>query len=1147
MNETLTASSPDQNAVVMASAGTGKTWLLVTRLLRLLMAGVPPDTILAITFTRKAAAEMQVRLLNRLYELLTLDDELLASTLERLAIPGTDESMLHARSLYENLLRNDRQIRITTFHAFCNEILQRFPIEADVPPGFDLLENGGLLEQEAYDALFNEATSTPDGELARALDTLLTQNSSTYALRMALDEFMQHRSDWWAYTHAEKHPVRYACNKLIAQLHIDPDQNPYLKFFNDNFINALREFAALLENHATQMNRKYIAAISIALDPSHNFEQRIGYVKKAFLTKEGKPLARKKTKTQEKALGHAGELRFLDIHQTICTQLGELQELERRLFTFNTSRAWYTAGEKLLGHYRRIKLERRQLDFTDLELKVYDLLNHSNNALWVQYKLDQRIDHLLIDEFQDTNPTQWRMILPLLHELAAGHHGHKRSVFLVGDSKQSIYRFRRANPQLIHAAHTWLEKHLNIKQYPLDVSWRSSQAIISFLNKVFSKGPLRDRLPSFQIHDTHLHDLWGKVELLPLIRTGESDSNSTMNELRNPLDTPRITIEDLRHYQEGRLIACRIKELLENNTLINTARTARPLTYNDIIILVRNRTHMPAYEKALREAHIPYQSASRTTLLDSLEAQDIVALLETLITPYNNLSLATVLRSPLFDCSDNDLMLVAAHTHGNTASNKNIPWIERLNDMAPSLANGSALKRAGHWLTRWRSLAGQLPVHDLLDRIFSEGNVLQRYQAAFPAHLQQRVIANLSRFIELALEIDSGRYPSLSLFLSTLRSLRQYSREALDEPAAITADSVRIMTIHAAKGLEAAAVFIADTAKNNSRARIYRAMINWPADSEKPSHYFITGKKSDMDQRSRVLFDRFEQEELREEANLLYVALSRAKQLLYISGCAPNRGDALGWYGMMVENLADNTEQIINNGYILETGYPLPRESYKTCTETQQVITPDPGLSQPIPQSLPGDIHNITPSDTVEDTRFFNNKDDGILRGNIIHRILALLTAKKTVPEQALLQQVAGEFSLSVECPALEEYWQEASRLIHHPALQEFFDPARFIAAYNEIPVQYFISRRFIHGIIDRLVLNQNNIIVIDYKTQQYADRKNLAKLAKPYFEQIRLYSNGVQKIWPEKTVRCILLFTACAEAYELGGDKLCQAEDLHS
>lgn len=1126
----------------MASAGTGKTWLLVTRILRLLMAEVPPASILAITFTRKAAAEMQIRLLDRLFELMVIDNDLLAAKLGEVGIAADTVSMQRARRLYEDVLCNEQQIRITTFHAFCHEILKRFPFEANVPPGFDLLENSGLLEQEAYDAVFNEATSAPDCMLAHALETLLTDYGSTFALQTAMYQFMQYRADWWAYTRTREHPVDYACNQLASQLQITPQQDPHADSIDHDLLSVLEEFRTLLAQHPTQTNRNTVTTISSALDPESGIPRRVLHIKNAFLTKAGKPLSRRHSGAQQKAMGHEGESRFLQIHQQICDRLEKLQDLEYRLKIYNSSKAWYTAGNRLLEHYQRIKLEQRVLDFVDLELKVFELLNYSNNALWVQYKLDQRIDHVLIDEFQDTNPTQWAMILPLLKEIAAGVHEHKRSIFLVGDSKQSIYRFRRANPGLVHTACNWLEAHLDTSRYTIDLSRRSSPAIIDFINMVFTKDVLKDRISSFQMHTTCLNNLWGKVEVFPLIRPAKTHTMDKGTEFRNPLDSPRLVDEDLRHYEEGGLIAGRIDELVRKAALISDGRTVRPLNYNDIMILVRNRTHITSYEKALRHAHIPYQSAGGTTLLDSLEVQDIVALLETLIAPYNNLSLATVLRSPLFACSDDDLMVVAARIPGNSVDgDSHTNWIECLISMSPSLEEGSPLKRAAHWLTTWRALVGTLPVHDLLDRIFSEGNVFARYQAAFPDHLRHRVTSNLTRFIELALEIDSGRYPSLPLFLSRLRSMQEHAREALDEPSAQSDNSVRIMTIHAAKGLESAVVFLADSAKGTHKTSTYKPIITWPQNSDKPDTFFITGKKTELDQWSKNIFDRLQREEMQEEANLLYVALSRAKQYLFISACAPNRDTELGWYGMITHNLTDDPEQVYDNGYVHETGQPpLQDEHHKNIGQTQAVI-PAPELSRPLTDTqLP--VRQDIPSSHAKTGTVVDNcgeDNNGELRGRLIHRLLSLTTVTHALPHALLLQHVANEFELDIEQPLLNECREEVSRLIHHKSLQSYFDPACYKTAYNETSIQYMNQDLLVHGIIDRLIIRDDEIVVIDYKTHRHAKPGNLEKIAMDYHEQLGMYCKGVTRIWPDIKLRPVLLFTACMAAYELDTDMI--------
>jgi len=916
-NPAHTASSPQHNAIVMASAGTGKTWLLVARIIRLLLAGTRPDAILAISFTRKAAMEMQTRLAQRLFEFVHCEDARLDACLESIGLAPAPQQRQQARDLYESLLCSEHPPRITTFHAFCQDLLRRFPLEADVPPGFELLEKTAQLERAAQARLFMEATADPDGELAQALD-LLFSNCGAGA-RDALDEFLQKRSDWWAFTEGQVDPAGFAEAVLAAQLTIDPDADYLNEFFCAQTNDDLAEFVELLNQHVTATNTQHAELLAGCLGDGEKNMQHFIRVKTAFLTEEGKPRSRKASKAQAKSLGEDGQQRFLELHEKLCAGIRVFLDQQARLATYLTTCAWYVAGVRLLDHYQRIKTDQRLLDFADLEWKACQLLNYSDNAEWVQYKLDQRIDHLLVDEFQDTNPTQWNLLLPLLNELAAETASssdtaqpeteRNRSAFIVGDGKQSIYRFRRAEPRLLDTAHALLSEKLNAGSHRLAESWRSAPAVIEFINRVFAEGPLYDRLHVFETHTTRHRELYGRVEILPLIGappvSNFADESMDALAFRNPLQQPRLLEEENRHYEEGKLIAEKIKTLLHDSTAIGHAHETRLLGYHDIFILLRNRTHAHAYERAFRESGIPYLGADRGTLLDSLEVLDMLALLDTLTSPYNNLALAQVLRSPLFACSDADLTLLAAH-----ASEDNSSWRERLDLLANNLEPGTPLHRAHYWLTQWQTRAGYIPVHDLLDRIYHEANVLARYEAAFPDHLKSRVRSNLTRFLELALDMDNGRYPSLAHFRAHLHELRLYQREAPDEvPSMDSRSCVRIMTIHAAKGLEAPVVFLADAANSKRAQRPYRALINWPANARRPSHFMLTAKKAGQDTLTTALLQEQETQELREDANLLYVALTRARQFLFISGCAPQRGDDLGWYGMITSRLSDNMDR----------------------------------------------------------------------------------------------------------------------------------------------------------------------------------------------------------------------------------------------
>ncbi|HYQ72210.1 MAG TPA: UvrD-helicase domain-containing protein, partial [Gammaproteobacteria bacterium] len=841
----LHAADPARNATVHASAGTGKTWLLVTRIVRLLLAGAAAESILAVTFTRKAAAEMQQRVTERLRELACTAPDALDDRLEQLGITPDDEVRARAGRLFETLLFSPDSLRATTFHAFCQELLQRFPLEAGVDPGFVISEATGLLEQSAWDALVAQTATDPDSALAQALDQLVTGCDSLENTRTALRSFLAHRSDWWAFTQGERDPQRFAAHRLTELLGVAVDSDPLEGFPGAGLREDLQAFTALLARNTTKTNTVHADDLVQALADPMEPAAFLAAITPVFFTQKGEVRSRKTGAAQQKRLGPAGELEFLALHETCVEALRELQDRLRRCNTLHNTLAWYMAGTTLLAHYQRIKQEQRVLDFADLEWLACELLNRSEHASWVQYKLDSRIDHLLVDEFQDTNPTQWRLLLPLLQELAAGADARGRSVFLVGDRKQSIYRFRRANPALLEEASTWLHDHLQAQRYPLDASRRSAAAIIDCVNAVFGAGPLQARLAGFNPHSTHLADSFGHVELLPLaVAVGAADASDDPGDLRNPLHTPRPDPVDRRHYAEGITMAARIRDLMCGDTLVSVADGTRRLRLGDIMILLRKRTHASAYEQALRDTGIPCLSASRGMLLDNLEVRDLEVLLRLLISPYDNLALAQVLRSPVFGLDSEQLLPLSGHSAGT--------WYEHLAGLAARVE--SPYDQVYAMLSGWRALAGQVPVHDLLDRIFHEAELLPRYTHAFPEALGPRVHASLTRFIELALEVDNGRYPSLPRFLDQLERLRQSAQDQPDEspPAGADGDRVRIMTIHAAKGLEAPVVFLADLASAPPDRSAHGALVDWPGDRDRPLHFLLTPRRAALDTVTRV-------------------------------------------------------------------------------------------------------------------------------------------------------------------------------------------------------------------------------------------------------------------------------------------------------
>ena len=1106
------------HTTVQASAGSGKTYLLISRIVRLLLTGEDAGSVLAITFTNKAANEMQTRLLQRLYELATCDETQLIKILQSLQLEVTPALITLSRHLYEDILRSDAPVKTSTFHAFCQELLRRFPMEANISPGFDLLDKTVILYDEAWDALMANANANKNAALGSSLHFLFKE-LGLHNSKLALTSFLNHRSDWWAFTGDETDTASYASNILQQQLEIQPDENPLEDLFSADTMTLLNEFHVLLCKHDTKSNQECSNAIYIAIDENIELTNRYGNFMSAFFTQAGSPRSRKESKAQNKSMGEDGQIRFLELNEILVATLSKTRSKLNARRVFDICSAWYVAGQNYLHQFQKLKKEQRLLDFTDLEWETYLLLNKSNNALWIQYKLDQRIDHLLVDEFQDTNPTQWRLILPLLQEIAASEDNRKRSVFIVGDEKQSIYRFRRAEPRLFIAAEKWLKENLSASTCSLSHSWRSSPAIINFVNNLFGQPQFNSLLPGFVPHDTHRKNLWGKVTLLPLSVKETIDIDNDAIILRNPLEQPRQESVSQHYFNEGLMIAAEIKRLINEKTPVADKDTTRNINYNDIIILLRNRSHVADYERALRQNGIPFIGAKRGTLLESLEVIDMLDLLQWLILPFDNLSLAGILRSPLFSISNEDLIAIKQSAKGS--------WLERLENFVQQNPQHESLKRAYTLLIQWQDDASKLPVHDLLDKIYSEANVLARYIAAFPQHLSLSVAANLNRFLELALEMDSGRYPSLSRFSAWLNELRQMDNEAPDEPVTSASQEneqrVRILSVHAAKGLEAPVVFLADCASAPVNNKAYSTLIDWPAEKEKPDYFLLTSTKNELDDFSKQCIEQQAFFASREDANLLYVALTRAKQLLFISASEPKNTDQ-GWFEK-ISRAYDFPHKESNEAVVLEEhGKPGQADSLKNYTETSPIKTADE-LQKPLHIENKNIIISPSQQTSLHDTND-EAAAENTIRGIIMHQMLNLLTQKSN----ATINSFNSSDAVNIEKQILEKWWQECYSLQQSPELNIYFNPENYDKFYNEVPVQFQDNDQMVYGIIDRLLIKDSHVTIIDYKTHPYVTKESMQHIANTYKPQMQLYHKGVKLLWPKSSVSSVLIFTALAD-----------------
>jgi ATP-dependent helicase/nuclease subunit A len=1059
------ALSPARSAVVEACAGSGKTWLLVSRMLRLLLGGAAPSELLAITFTRKAAQEMTDRLHDWLRVLALADDATVREFLrERAVADGEIDALLpRARGLLETVLTAQPGPTVTTFHGWFLDLLKRAPLEAGLPWGAPLLERTRQLQDEVRDRLLAKWAAAPDSPEGAALLALLAEIGE-HNLRSLLAHFVSARAEWWAYTDGQPDPVTHALDQLRPGQHSDLDSDPVAAFWIDDLMVARvkRVGYALEKGSKTEIERArdILDAAALAPDAAH------GVLMTRLMT-AGARRKKQATRELEKALGTELDtyLRDLDTLESALETITAIQT-DQRIWSLN--RHGLLLGHALLQGYQDAKAQQGVIDFADAEWLACRLLASEEHAPALALKLDARYRHLLLDEFQDTNPLQWQALSTWLAEARSADSD--MTVFMVGDPKQAIYRFRRGEARVFSAAAEFLRTHFDAACFSTDMTRRLAPAIVRAINPVFAE------VDGFAEH-THApanESRPGALRSLPV--QVEKTESASVDGLRNPLTTPQPEADDRAVHAEARQFARVLRDEVLGRWGVADKAGPRPARPGDVMALVRKRTHLHLYERELEAAGIPFITSRRGGLLHALEAQDVIALFETLLLPHADLKLAHVLKSPLFGCSDDDLLQVFAP--GTADDTRGWEWLIAL---AGQPGCPPTLARAARLLTRWRAHGGTLPVHDLLDRIYFEGDVEARYAAVVPAALRPQVAANLRAFMQLALTQDAGRYPTLAGFIRELASLTDDADAAPGEGLAADGENaVQLLTIHGSKGLEAPIVWLlggSDHPKGDS----YAVLAPWPPDAPRPAHFSLFGKQDDRGASRQRWFDEEDALAQRESDNLLYVALTRAEQGLIVSGAADKSAwlqrVAAAWQDMNLP--ADLPPAPAAAG--LRVPPPLPRIA---APAVGQRLAPAP--ANPI-----------------------------AARGELFHACLerhAPPGAPRDLPALALHLGVTAE---------LKQIEADARALLAQSHLAHLFDPAQYRRAHNELALLDADGRM---QRLDRVVEFDDAVWLIDYKTGDDSRSLSDAQLAERHRPQLAGYQTLLAGLYPGKPVHAALL-----------------------
>jgi ATP-dependent helicase/nuclease subunit A len=1065
-----TALDPARNIVVQACAGSGKTWLLAARVIRLLLAGAAPESIVAITFTNKAAAEMQNRIFGWLEELASMHDAAQLRT-RLIEYCVTAEELPHAIAqaprLLERVLQAPQPLAIHTFHSWFLRLKGALPLtDAGAALG-EIAPSPALLEADAWERFL--ATISRSEALTARYAWFVAQ-LGLESSRAALHVFIARRAEWLTYVEAHANPAEFASTAL-RKLHAEILARTPQKFLSAHRADLLA-IAQAFGQETTTTAAKVGEALANALDPHCPPEQLGRYVAQALLTKE------------EALSGNLTKLRLLKQNSTLLAQCervahaaAQLLERDRAQKLIELHDAWYALGHVLTNAYSQEKAAQNAIDFADLELIIARVLQDESAAGSLQARLDARVAHLLVDEFQDTNPLQWRILRGWLAGYA--QDTAKPSVFIVGDAKQSIYRFRRADPAVFSAAAQFFKTYFDARVLATQRTRRNATAINDFVNRLFEgpNGPWGPELPQHGpfAPQVTLAEAQGAVEVFDQVAAQEA-AEPTLS--RNPLTTPLAQAEDTALLIEARQVVGRLQ---------NLARTAQAAgerwNWGQVLILVRARSSIAPVEMALREAGIAYESSRRGGLLEAPEVADMQALCTVLATPQADLALAQVLRSPMFDFTDADLIAL---------------W-----PPAPAQRGWEALQASANprhreafaYLVRWQQWAGTLPVHDLLDRIYGQHDVVRRYAAGTPPARRAVAVGNLVCMLELALDAHGGRYPSLPRFVQALESFtRVAGDEAPDEAAPIARETVLITTVHSAKGLERDVVVLFDAHRNwrGTAQSAGRALIVWPPQADAPVHFsydFGPAKRTT----ARDAWAQDEESRQRIEAGaLLYVAVTRAKQHLIISGNAKAKLNAQpSWWEVCAQAKAP---------------VPWPQTGADTAPQEREgAVVRYPCMALPVVPWQPA-ARNFT-------------DDDAALLGTVWHALLERLCPvsrpQRAAMRPALCQAFAIRHGLALD--VLQTLFDEALALINDAQLAPLFEPhVKARAEWSLVSVQGELLR------IDRAVWLNDALWILDFK--RVPQGIDAATLPVEYGAQLARYAQTVQVLEHAAALRCAVL-----------------------
>ncbi|HEY1719679.1 MAG TPA: double-strand break repair helicase AddA [Magnetospirillaceae bacterium] len=1114
------AADPNASAWVAASAGSGKTKVLTDRVLRLLLAEKRPESLLCLTFTRAAAAEMGNRLARNLSRWASTDDATLRKELTELFGSEPNEPMMRrARRLFAAVLDAPGGLAIETIHGFCQSLLRRFPLEAKVPPHFQVMEERDAAElmADARETMLARARAGVDMHLAAALAAVTAvANEETFAELMRALARERGRVAQMIARFGSLAGTTAELRRILGIGSEETEATVIAAACADNAfdVGALRgALSALNEGTKTDL-KKAVAMMPFLAAGTNERPALFDDWCPAFLTKEGQPLARFCTEGVEKKM--PGTKTILSAE---AARLVAINDRRRAARTAAATEALLTLAGMQLGTYRAEKAQRALLDYDDLILYALRLLDESAPA-WVHYKLDQGIDHVLIDEAQDTNPEQWAVVQRLTAEFFAGRGAREdggRTIFAVGDIKQSIFGFQRADPTQFPAmrdrfAEAVPAAHARWEPVVLDTSFRSTPAVLQAIDLVFAQPAATDGVaePGQTItHNAARVGTGGRVELWPAVEPRVMDDIPAWEP-----PTRRVAGDDPQK-RLAKLVAARIRTMIDHERI---AATGRPIKPGDILILVRRRTpFVDALVRALKALDVPVAGTDRMILTEQLAVMDLLALGNVLLLPEDDLTLAAVLKGPLIGLSEDELFTLAW----------NRPAHGRLWDALRSRAEaGEAPFAAAHAvLADLLALADRMPPHDLYARILTDGG-----KAKLLARLGVEAEDALDEFMALTLAYERLHPPSLQGFLAWVERGGEEIKRDLD----IATSAVRIMTVHGAKGLEAPVVFLADTTQI---PRHQGPQLFWIGERDEEIPLWAP-RADDLDPVGRAARDREDQARMQEYRRLLYVALTRAADQLIVCGWKTLKASGEGcWYDLVRDGLSETAEAIEDDFLAARdetAGSTVLRLTSPQTVPVKPAAAPEfrpeagpiPVFLRQAPELEPDPPRPLAPSrppGSEPPVRSPFGTDEGrrYRRGRIIHRLLELLPELPVDARDDAMRRFLARDRWALDDEAQAEIVTVVTGVLAEPSFAPLFGPG----SRAEVPVVGMVGRFAVSGQIDRLLVEDDHVRIVDYKSDR-PPPATVDGVSPLYLRQMAAYRALLGAVYPGRRVLCALLWT---------------------